>query len=158
MAWKGRYKVKNLEKYVGDPTKVIYRSSWELAYMKWCDGCSRVLKWGSEEIVVPYRCPTDDKIHRYFIDFYVQVVDEKTGAITENLIEIKPYKETQPPKMNKNQRRYMVEVNKFVKNAAKWKHAKEYASQHGMGFHILTEKDLILPTVTRKNGTRKKAP
>ena len=38
-----------------------------------CDLNPDVLKWGSEETVIPYVSPLDNKIHRYFVDFYIQV-------------------------------------------------------------------------------------
>lgn len=150
MAWKGKYKVKNPEKYTGDFTKVTYRSSWELAYMRWCDDCSRVLRWNSEEIVVPYRCPTDSKMHRYYTDFYVKVLNEKTGEISENIIEIKPHKQTVKPKQNKNKKRYIAQVKVWLKNNAKWKAAKKYADERGMHFFVLTENELNIPSLRKK--------
>ena len=65
--------------------------------MKWCDLSESVIKWGSEETVVPYVSPLDNKIHRYFIDFYVQLRD-KDGILKSYLVEVKPKKYTKPPK------------------------------------------------------------
>ena len=62
MAYKGRYSPVNKEKYQGNPTNVIYRSLWERKFMKWCDLSESVIKWGSEETVVPYVSPLDNKI------------------------------------------------------------------------------------------------
>lgn len=111
--------------------------------MKWCDNCTRVLQWGSEEIIIPYRCPTDNKVHRYYTDFYVRVVNEQTGVITENIIEIKPFKQTKAPRQGKNRRAYVNKVNTYVKNQAKWTAADTYAKSKGMNFIVLTEKDLF---------------
>ena len=66
----GRFKPKNSAKYVGDPTNIIYRSSYELKFMKWCDINDNITEWGSEEVAIPYRSPIDNRIHRYFPDFY----------------------------------------------------------------------------------------
>ena len=99
MAYKGRYSPVNKEKYQGNPTNVIYRSLWERKFMKWCDLSESVIKWGSEETVVPYVSPLDNKIHRYFIDFYVQLRD-KDGILKSYLVEVKPKKYTKPPKTN----------------------------------------------------------
>lgn len=151
MSYKGKYKVRNRDKYVGDYNKVTYRSSWELAYMKWADRCERVLAWGSEEIIVPYKCPTDNKIHKYYTDFYVKAINEKTGLITENIIEIKPHKETLAPRRGKNKKSYLYAVKSYVKNQAKWKAATKYATERGMSFFVLTENDLILPYSGKKN-------
>ena len=59
------------EKYTGDPTNIIMRSSWETMFASWCDKNPSVVKWSSEETIIPYRCPTDNHIHRYFVDFYI---------------------------------------------------------------------------------------
>ena len=103
MAYKGRYSPVNKEKYQGNPTNVIYRSLWERKFMKWCDLSESVIKWGSEETVVPYVSPLDNKIHRYFIDFYVQLRD-KDGILKSYLVEVKPKKYTKPQKLIQSER------------------------------------------------------
>ena len=74
MSYKGKYKPSYPQKYKGDPTNIIYRSLWERKFMVYCDLNEKVIEWGSEEIALPYRSPIDNKIHRYFPDFYL--VDE----------------------------------------------------------------------------------
>ena len=66
---KGKYITRNSAKYRGDYRNIIYRSSWELKFMKYCDMNPNILEWGSEEIVIPYRSPLDNRVHRYFVDF-----------------------------------------------------------------------------------------
>lgn len=139
--YSGKYKVKNLEKYKGDPTKVVYRSSWERKFMHYCDMSSKVLEWSSEEVVVPYVCPTDSKQHRYFVDFAIKTKDAE-GNIQKLLIEIKPKKETVPPRKSANKQRYVIECMTYAKNQAKWKAATAYAEKRGMKFVVLTEYDL----------------
>ena len=73
MAYRGKYKPRCIYKYKGDPTKIVYRSLWELKFMKYCDSNTNILEWGSEEIVLPYRSPIDNKVHRYYPDFYIKV-------------------------------------------------------------------------------------
>ena len=68
MSYKGKYKVKKPEKYDGDFTNVIYRSLWERQFFRWCEDNSDVVRWSSESVVIPYRCKTDNKMHRYFVD------------------------------------------------------------------------------------------
>ena len=75
MAYKGKYRPTRPYKYKGDPTKIIYRSLWERKFMQYCDSTTNVLEWGSEEIALPYRSPIDNKVHRYFPDFYIKVKD-----------------------------------------------------------------------------------
>jgi len=140
--YKGRYPVSNPHKYRGDPTNVIYRSLWELKFMKYCDTNPNVIEWGSEEIVIPYLSPVDNRIHRYFVDFYMKVQDS-TGKVTQYLIEIKPAKFTQPPKQPaRKTQRFIEEVMTWGVNQAKWKNARDYCENRGWKFEILTEHDL----------------
>ena len=128
------------EKYTGDPTNIIMRSSWETRFASWCDKNPSVLKWSSEETVIPYRCPTDNRIHRYFVDFKITVSTGKTY-----IIEVKPAAQTQPPIYPGRQtQRYITESLTFMKNQAKWEAAIEYARDRGWEFKIITEKELGL--------------
>jgi hypothetical protein len=128
------------EKYTGDPTNIIMRSSWETRFANWCDKNPSVLKWNSEETIIPYRCPTDNRIHRYFVDFKIQVSTGKTY-----LVEVKPAAQCVPPVFpGKRTQRYLTESLTFVKNQAKWSAAKEYAKDRGWEFKIITEKELGL--------------
>jgi len=142
--YKGRYTVDNPSKYAGDPTRVIYRSLWELKFMKWCDTNDSVLEWGSEEYIIPYLSPVDKRIHRYFVDFYVKIRD-KTGKTQKYLIEIKPSKFTRPPtKPDRVTKRYVEEVMTWGVNQSKWKNATEFCEDRGWKFQIITETELGL--------------
>ena len=128
------------EKYSGDPTNIIMRSSWETMFANWCDKNPSIVKWSSEETVVPYRCPTDGKIHRYFVDFKITVREGKTF-----LVEVKPAKQTLPPVYPGRQtQRYLTESMLFIKNQAKWEAARNYCKDRGWEFKIITEKELGL--------------
>lgn len=128
------------EKYTGDPTNIIMRSSWETRFASWCDKNPSVLKWNSEETIVPYRCPTDNRIHRYFVDFKITVSTGKTY-----IVEVKPAAQTQPPIYPGRQtQRYITESLTFMKNKAKWEAAIEFAKDRGWEFKIITEKELGL--------------
>jgi hypothetical protein len=130
------------EKYAGDPTCIIMRSSWETKFASWCDKNPSVIKWLSEETVVPYRCPTDNKIHRYFIDFQIQI-KQKDKILKTYLVEVKPAAQTKPPIFpGKKTQRYLTESMTFIKNQAKWKAATEYAKDRGWEFKIITEYEL----------------
>lgn len=142
--YKGKYVVKNPEKYTGDPSNVIYRSSWELKFMNWCDMNSSVLKWSSEETVIPYKCGTDNRYHRYFVDFKVQL-KSRTGQLKTYLVEVKPSAQTVPPNYpGRRTKRYLTEAMTFVKNQSKWDAAKQYCLERGWEFMIITEKELGL--------------
>lgn len=140
----GRYKVKNPKKYKGDHTSVQYRSHWEKNVMMHLDGNTKVVSWSSEEIVVPYRYDVDGRVHRYFVDFFIEYSNG-----TKLLIEIKPFKETKPPTGNRRTKRYITEGFTYIKNQNKWEAAAEYAADRGWDFQIWTEKELekmgILP-------------
>lgn len=140
--YKGRFIPTNPQKYVGDSQNIIYRSSYELKFMKWCDTNESVLKWASEEIVIPYLSPADNNIHRYFVDFYIEV-KTKDGHRKKYLVEVKPFRYTQPPVVPKRKTpRFITEVKQWGVNNAKWEAAKKFAKKYGWEFMLVTEKDL----------------
>ena len=142
MSYKGKYQPTNPQKYRGDHSNIIYRSLWERKFMKYCDLNENILEWGSEEIALPYRSPIDNKIHRYFPDFYIKV-RESSGEIKKCIIEIKPKKQTVEPIPQKRKTKgYIYEVVEYAKNQAKWKVAKEWCADRGYEFKILTEDHL----------------
>ena len=131
---KGKYRVKNPDKYIGNADAVTYRSSWERAAFLWCDRTVNVKKWSSEEVVIPYRYAVDERTHRYFVDLYLEMSNGDKW-----LIEIKPSKETRPPKKDKNHKRYLQESVTYIKNRNKWKAAEEFAKKQGWRFAIWDE-------------------
>lgn len=142
MAYKGKFKPKYPEKYKGDPTNVIYRSLWELRLMRYFDQHSAVIQWSSEEIIIPYRSPVDNRIHRYFPDFYVKM-RTSDGQINTMLIEVKPASQSQPPvKRDKVTKKYLNEVMTWGVNQAKWKAATEFCLDRNWQFKVMTEKEI----------------
>ncbi len=145
MAAYGRFVPKNPNKYAGDSTKIMFRSSWEIAAMKFFDSSNAVIKWGSEEVRIPYLKPFIDpttgksgfKPANYFPDFIV-VYQNSQGMVKKEIIEIKPLKESLMEKA-KSDRDKMA----LVVNIAKWKAAEHFASQHGMTFRVVTEASLF---------------
>jgi hypothetical protein len=136
--YKGKYRIKKPEKYNGDIRNVTYRSLWERQAFRWCEERDDVVSWSSEETVIPYRCKTDNKIHRYFIDLKIKFSNGRTV-----LVEIKPESQTKPPKKPSRQtKKYINEVMTYVKNESKWKAASQYADNYGYHFEIWTEKHL----------------
>lgn len=140
----GRYSVKNPKKYKGDPTNVIYRSSWESRVMNYLDNNPAVLEWSSEETVIPYISPVDNKRHRYFVDFWVKA-KTKDGNTKVMLLEVKPKHQTkEPTKKSKITRKYITEVMTWGVNQAKWAAAEEYCADRGWEFRLITEDELGL--------------
>ena len=143
MSYKGKYQPSFPKKYKGDPTNIVYRSLWERTFMKYCDTNENIVECFSEEICVPYRSPIDNKIHRYFPDFYIKV-KESNGSIKKYIIEIKPKKQTIEPQVQKRKTKgYIYEVYEYAKNQAKWEAAKEWCADRGYEFKVLTEDDLF---------------
>tara|TARA_B100000524_G_scaffold308667_1_gene184490 strand:+ start:197 stop:628 length:432 start_codon:yes stop_codon:yes gene_type:complete len=143
MSYSGKFKPKNYKKYKGDPTKIFYRSLWERRFMVYCDNNDKIIEWGSEELIIPYRSPLDKKVHRYFPDFYIKYLN-KEGNVVREIIEVKPKKQLRPPKTPKRQtKRYLQECATFMVNQAKWKAAEEYCSDRKMKFRFLTEDHLL---------------
>ena len=142
MAYRGPFRPKNTSKYRGDPTKIVYRSLWELKFMRYLDSHESILEWASEEIIIPYRSPLDRKVHRYFPDFYVKFKD-KDNQINTMIVEIKPYSQVKEPvKKDKVTKRYISEVRTYGVNSAKWKAAEEFCADRKWQFKIMTEKEL----------------
>ena len=142
MSYKGKYYPSYPSKYKGDPTRIINRSLWERKFMVYCDKNNNILEWASEEIAIPYRSPIDNRVHRYFPDFYMKV-KEMNGRIRKYIIEVKPSKQTKPPVKPKRQtKKYISEAYEYAKNQAKWKMAREFCADRQWEFKVVTEKEL----------------
>ena len=135
----GIYKPINGDKFIG--SVATYRSGLELNFFKFCDRNENIIKWGSENVVVPYISPLDNRVHKYYIDNYVVI--REGNKIKKYLIEIKPYKQTFPPVTKyKKQQHLIYEQKQYIVNQAKWESARKYSEKHGFIFLILTEKEL----------------
>jgi hypothetical protein len=142
MSYKGKYRPTHPEKYKGDPTNIIWRSLWERKFCVYCDSNTNIIEWQSEEFCIPYRSPIDNKVHRYFPDFFIKYKDTD-GKIKSSLIEVKPLRQTAPPAKPKRQtKKYLSEAFEYAKNQAKWQAAREYCKDRMWEFKVLTEKEL----------------
>ena len=141
MSYKGRFTPRNPAKYNGDSTNIIYRSLWELRVMKYLDDHPGIIWWASEELVIPYWNPIDNKKHRYFPDF-VAKMKTKTGKIKTVVMEVKPAKQTVQPTQKRKTKKYLTESATYLINQAKWKAATEFCKDNGWEFQIITEKEL----------------
>lgn len=146
----GFFKPTNPKKYRGDASNIVYRSGWEREVMRWCDTTESVIGWNSEEIIIPYISPIDNRTHRYFVDFYVEAKGTD-GNIKVMLIEVKPAAQTKQPNTQKRQtKKYLTEVMTWGVNQAKWDAATKYCKSKGWEFVILTEKEIF--GKNKKNG------
>jgi len=111
--------------------------------MVWCDNNEKVIEWGSEELIIPYKSPVDKRVHRYFPDFYIKYVN-KEGQVIREIIEVKPHKQLFPPKQPKRKtKRFISEVSTYIINQAKFSAAREFCEDRKLKFRILTEKEIL---------------
>jgi len=144
---KGHYRPENPAKYKGDTHKIIYRSSWELRYMRYLDTDSEIIKWSSEPFPIEYFSEHDGNYHDYWPDFWLQMKDG-----SEYIVEVKPYKETRPPRKTKRKLEYLEERRrryrevirwrKYKINQAKFAAAESFCFRNNITFAIVTEREL----------------
>lgn len=120
----------------------LYKSSLELNVLRFCDANPSIIKFSLEPFAIKYIKPTDHKLHRYYIDFFIQF---STGD--RFLVEVKPYSQISSPKKpktktEKSQRNYQIALRTYAINTAKWNAAKEFCRKNDMKFIFLTEKEL----------------
>lgn len=151
---KGWYKPKNQEKIIKPIDKymnsyklyenehyLFYRSSLEYKAFQYADNNEKIIAWAVEPLHIKYIKPTDNKLHRYFIDMYIEFQNSKF------LIEVKPLSQTSEPKKpkkltQKSLKNYNNSLKTFEINQAKWKAAEKFAFANNMKFMILTDKHL----------------
>ena len=136
----GRFKPRNPDKYRGDVSNIVFRSSWEYVALDRLDRDPSVLEYSSEETVIPYYNPLTGNTHRYFPDLKIKK-KMPDGSIKTFLVEIKPEGQVSPPK-GKKTKRFDEAMKTFIKNQAKWAAAKKYCEDRGFQFVIETEHTL----------------
>lgn len=125
---------------------VVYRSSWELDYIKKLEADDNVVWWSSETLKIPYMYNL--KRHDYYPDFILYTKQNKYY-----IIEIKPYQQAVAPVMPakrtaKSMNSYNYIKKMYVKNTFKWKAAlkfcESYSKEKGIdvNFKVVTEKQL----------------
>ena len=139
----GKYDIVNASKYVGESVPV-YRSSWELAFMRMCDNHPNITKWASENVKIPYRSPVDGKFHNYVPDFMVQYTD-KDGVQHVELVEIKPANQTTLENARSTGQKIQTAIN-----AAKWTSAQEWCQRKGIRFKVINEDQIFRNNKPRK--------
>ena len=60
--YKGRYIPENPKKYKGDPTNIIYRSSWEKQMMIYFDNNEHIVEWQSAVSYTHLTLPTNREV------------------------------------------------------------------------------------------------
>ena len=86
--------------------------------------------------------PVDNRVHRYFPDYIIRV-KEKNNKIKNYVVEVKPKKQTRPPKKRSRMTKsYIYECQTYAVNQAKWKAAVEFCEDRRIQFKIITEDEL----------------
>ena len=152
-SYKGWYKLINVNRFIPPSDKfmksfnestlsVEYKSSLERNAFRYADYNKNIVKWSVEPFAIKYLKPTDGKVHRYYIDMFLEF---KSGD--KFLVEVKSKGETIPPKKpsrktDKAIRNYQRAMQTYLVNQAKWSAARKFADQNNMKFIILTEDEL----------------
>ena len=106
------------------------------------DKNTKVVTWGSESVVIPYKDPSrNNTTHRYFMDLVFNL--KKDGKLQTYIVEIKPEIQTKVPKRGrKSEKTFINESTTYIRNVAKWKAAEEFAQRRGWKFLLWTESHL----------------
>lgn len=139
--YQGEYIVENAHKYIGKHNP-LYRSYWESKFCNFLDNHRNIVKWGFEEIEIPYLNMVDKKIHRYITDFYFEEIDLNNN-LSKYIAEVKPLRQTKPPKKPKNRnqkanKRFLYEAHTYIKNVCKWRTAEQYCNKRNINFRIVS--------------------
>jgi len=139
----GKFKPKNPDKYGGDPTNIVFRSSYELKMFEYCDLTESVKSWGSEEKFIVYLDPVSGKYKRYFPDIFMKYIDAE-GKLKKLVVEIKPKKDLIEPEKNpkRKTKSWVYQVQMWARNQAKWSAAKEWCKHNDHEFRIFSEYQL----------------
>jgi hypothetical protein len=133
----GKFQPKNPAKYIGIGTP-SYRSSWEYAFMTFCDNNPAVTNWASESIKIPYRNPFTGKQTVYVPDFFINYVDTH-GKMHAEVIEVKPLKQTSLKEAGRSKHAQAH----AVLNMAKWEAARAWCKQQNVFFRVISENDIF---------------
>lgn len=142
----GKFVPSNPQKYIGDIHNIIFRSSWEYKFCKYCDLNTNIIKWNSEPLEIKFWNPIDKREHGYFPDYYIKV--QKLDESTEDwIIEIKPaaqYRLDKKPVMagrltEKRIRSYNDQMQTWIINRAKFDAAMKFAKFNGYRFGAIDE-------------------
>lgn len=122
--------------------KLNYKSSIELKAFRYCDMNKYIVRYGIEPFAIPYVKPTTGKIHRYYIDIFIEF-----STNDKFLVEVKSSSETKPPrKPSKKTIKAIENYNKaletYMINKSKWEAARNFAKERNLKFIILTENEL----------------
>ena len=139
----GTYTPINQDKYIGKALP-IFRSGWEVKAFIALDRNDKIIRWGSQSIIIPYIDSTrGNQTHRYVVDLFF-VTKDQTGKQQKWLIQIKPYNQSVPPKSSKRKdpTKLLQQSITYQRNHDKWKSAVQFCKNKGWNFAVWTEKGI----------------
>lgn len=144
MYLQGKYSPINPKKYKGNVNNIIFRSSLELVAFKFCDTNPAIVFWSSEETVIPYISPVDNRAHRYFMDLKVWTRKKDSPELQVTLIEIKPKDQIKQPRKTATMKEstFKTAMRTWLVNQAKWTATEELCAKRDWRFIIWTEEHL----------------
>ena len=112
--------------------------------MRYCDITESVIKWAYEPpfAVIPYFDKGMKKNRHYYVDFVLWVKKQDEEDLRQVWVEIKPFEQTQPPKIHRVTESSIEAVQTYITNQCKWEAARKYCNDRGIDFLVITEKDL----------------
>jgi hypothetical protein len=131
----GYFDISKSTKYVGDGP-AIYRSGLELKCFNVFERSAKIVEWSSEPKFIKIQYIHNGKTRNYHIDAYIKLNNGK-----RQIIEIKPQSQVDQPQMHKfkSNAKFVLALDLWQQNMAKWRAAFEYANANDMEFKILTD-------------------
>ena len=144
----------DLKGYSGKKKVIEILSSYEIKAVRMIQQLyhlKRINGWSSEESVFQYLYSVDQKMHKYFMDFTIEIDDKVI------FIEVKPKTKLYPPRKKKDFTSEKQKINHqnqlmdYIKNQDKWTAVREWckAENAKLGFNkysfqIWTEQELSI--------------
>lgn len=152
-----KYCLLNPEKYMENLPAPVCKSSWEERVFEAMDGNAFITKWGYEPFDIYYMSPKYQKMSIYKPDIYCECKSQESDKPARWLIEIKPHKfsvmpespptivesatPSQVKRHSKKMARYYAQCEEVMVNQAKWSAARNWCSDRGVNWLVLTEKN-----------------
>ena len=138
----------NESKYIGQGP-IIFRSSWERKFAIYCDNHPSIVEWSSEPFSIKYLSLYDNKVHKYYPDFYFKMYNDDTKLHEKYVVEVKPSSHLEKPKLPKRKtqkaiKNYNYLIKQYTMNVSKINALKHFAQERSYKVMLLTEKNWIL--------------
>lgn len=134
---KGKFIPENIDKYLGDASNIVYRSTIEAEWFLWFDQTDDIISWASEPFPIKYKF--DSKEKDYWFDVLLKIRNRDSSE-SSYICEIKPNNKLYPP-VKKRSKYFLNEIKEFRMNYYKWYYAYVWCEDKEYEFGILNEKN-----------------